>query len=53
MRDITYLNSQHLDELGLNMSEIVDILEVVFRHKAAGETAMPPKIFFHHDGDRF
>jgi len=53
MRDIRYLNSDHLDALNLGMSEIVDILEDVFRHKAAGDTGMPPKVFFHHDGDRF
>jgi ornithine cyclodeaminase/alanine dehydrogenase len=53
MRDITYLNSDHLDDLNLDMAEIVDMLESVFRLKAAGAVGMPPKIFFHHDGDRF
>ncbi len=53
MREITYLNSGHLDELNLSMAEIVDILESAFRLKAAGNISMPPKIFFHHDGDRF
>ena len=53
MRDITYLNSDHLDMLNLDMPQIVDILEASFRHKAAGHTSMPPKIFFHQDNDRF
>ena len=48
MREIIYLNSDHLDELNFEMPEVVDILEMAFRHKAAGDTQMPPKIFFHH-----
>ncbi len=53
LQDIRYLNSAHLDSLGLEMSKIVDVLEEMFRYKAAGETLMPPKIFFHIEGDRF
>ena len=50
---ILYLNEESLESLDLNMSMIVDILEDMFRLKAAGETLMPPKIFFHLEGDRF
>ena len=53
MNELLYLNAFHLDTLDLGMSDIVDILEEVFRHKAAGETRMPPKMFFYTDGDRF
>ncbi|MCH9027107.1 MAG: ornithine cyclodeaminase family protein [Proteobacteria bacterium] len=53
MREIIYLNQSHLDSLDLNLSCIVDVLEDVFRHKAAGDTVMPPKIFFHLQEDRF
>ncbi len=50
--DILYLGAKDLDGLGLGMPEIVNILEDVFRHKAAGNTVNPPKIFFHFDQDR-
>jgi len=50
--DILYLGAADLDALGLGMPEIVDILEDVFRHKAAGDTVNPPKIFFQFDPDR-
>ncbi len=53
LQDITYLNETHLDSLDLHMSDIVDILEEMFRFKADGHTLMPPKIFFHLEGDRF
>ena len=53
MNELLYLNASHLDALDLGMSDIVDILEKVFRHKAAGGTRMPPKMFFYTDGDRF
>ena len=53
MNELLYLNASHLDALDLGMSEIVDILEEVFRHKAAGDTRMPPKMFFYTGGDRF
>ena len=53
MNELLYLNASHLDALDLGMSDIVDILEEVFRHKAAGDTVMPPKMFFYTEGDRF
>ena len=53
MNELLYLNASHLDALNLGMSDIVDILEEVFRHKAAGDTRMPPKMFFYTGGDRF
>ena len=53
IRDIVYLNEAHLDALDLDLSRIVDILDEIFRHKAAGDTLMPPKIFFHVPDDRF
>ncbi len=52
-RPVRYLSGADLDGLGLGMGALVDILEKAFRAKAAGETAMPPKIFFHRDGPRF
>jgi ornithine cyclodeaminase/alanine dehydrogenase-like protein (mu-crystallin family) len=51
--DILYLNSHDLEALGMSCSEIVPILEEMFRRKAAGATVMPPKIFFHRRGPRF
>ncbi len=53
MRDIVYLNETHLDGLDLDPAALVDVLEDVFRHKAAGAAEMPPKVFFHVAGDRF
>ena len=53
MTDLLYLNASHLDALDLGMSDIVDILEEVFRHKATGVTRNPPKMFFYTEGDRF
>ena len=44
---ILYLNAASLDSLGLELSDIVDILDDMFRLKAEGHTIMPPKIFFH------
>ncbi len=51
--DILYLGGADLESLGLSMAEIVPILEEMFRHKTAGRTIMPPKIFFHRDGPQF
>ena len=51
--DLLYLNASHLDSLDLSMSDLVDVLEEVFRHKAAGDSLMPPKMFFYTRGDRF
>ncbi len=53
MGKILYLNAEDLESLDLDMSTIVDTLEDMFRLKAAGKTLMPPKIFFHLEGDRF
>ncbi len=53
MRDILYLNESHLETLDLDLRSIVDILERVFAYKAAGETLMPPKVFFQIPPDRF
>lgn len=53
MREIIYLNEAHLDSLDLELASIVNILEELFRYKAAGDTLMPPKLFFHLPGDRF
>ena len=52
-QDLLYLNASHLDALDLAISDLVDVLEDVFRHKAAGDTRMPPKMFFYTRGDRF
>src|SRR5205807_3632658 len=48
-----FLSGTDLDALDLSMAEIVPILEDMFRHKAAGRTMMPPKIFFHRRGPQF
>jgi len=50
---ILFLSGTDLDALGLSVVEIVPLLEAMFRHKAAGRTVMPPKIFFHRDGPQF
>lgn len=52
-RIIRYLNSRHLDSLGINPSLMVDAMEDVFRLRHGGNTHMPPKIFFHLEADRF
>jgi ornithine cyclodeaminase/alanine dehydrogenase-like protein (mu-crystallin family) len=51
--NILYLSSQDLDAIGLSMTEIVPILEAMFRLKAEGGTVLPPKIFFHRNGPPF
>jgi ornithine cyclodeaminase/alanine dehydrogenase len=53
VEDILFLSGTDLDALDLSMAEIVPILEDMFRHKAAGRTMMPPKIFFHRGGPQF
>jgi ornithine cyclodeaminase/alanine dehydrogenase len=53
IKNIRYLNAAALDDLGLSIGGIVDILENLFREKAKGELFMPPKIFFHRHGPRF
>jgi ornithine cyclodeaminase/alanine dehydrogenase len=50
---ILYLSNRDLEQLGLSLGEIVPILEAMFRRKASGDTAQPPKIFFHRGGPRF
>jgi len=50
---ILYLSNRDLEQLGLSLGEIVPILEEMFRRKASGGTAQPPKIFFHRGGPRF
>ncbi len=52
-KEILFINYEQMDSLGVNVIDIVDILEKVFVHKAGGETLMPPKIFFHRGGSRF
>ena len=52
-KSIRFLSRADLDTLGLGMGDIIDILEVAFRAKAAGKVIMPPKIFFHRLGPRF
>jgi len=51
--DVRYLSAAQLDQLGLTMAQIIDILEAAFRAKAEGKVMMPPKIFFHRNGPRF
>jgi ornithine cyclodeaminase/alanine dehydrogenase-like protein (mu-crystallin family) len=53
MKDILYLNNEHLEELKLDKTDIVNILETMFRQKAEGATQMPPKVWFYRDQDRF
>lgn len=53
MNDILYLNNEHLDQLRLDKTDIVNILETMFRQKAQGSTQMPPKVWFYRDQDRF
>ena len=50
---IRFLSRADLDTLGLEMGEVIDLLEAAFRAKAAGKVIMPPKIFFHRHGPRF
>ncbi|NIM71206.1 MAG: hypothetical protein GTN86_11875 [Xanthomonadales bacterium] len=53
MEQILYLNHAQLESLGLDMPALIDLLEGAFRQQAAGQVQMPPKIFFHTEGDRF
>lgn len=50
---VLYLSAMDLEKLGLDMSQIIAILEEAFRAKAANKVVMPPKIFFHRSGPRF
>ena len=52
-KSIRFLSHANLGTLGLEVGEIIDILEAAFRVKAAGNVFMPPKIFFHRHGPRF
>ena len=47
------LSRRDLDSLGLEMIEIVDLLEEMFRQRASTEMINPPKIFEHRSDARF
>ena len=50
---IVYLSEADLDALDIGMPRLVDVLEAAFRLKHAPDTWLPPKIFYHVEGDRF
>ena len=47
------LSRRDLDSLGLEMIEIVDLLEEMFRRRASTGMVNPPKIFEHRSDSRF
>ncbi len=51
---ILYLSNAEVKEVGLNMAEIIDALEIAFKEKGEGRTEIPPKPGVHPgDGDNF
>ena len=48
-----YLSFADVQAVGLPMTEIIDLLETMFRDKAAGQVEMPPKIGVHTLPDAF
>ena len=51
---LLYLSQADVIETGLQMSEIIDLLEIAFREKGAGRVEMPPKPGIHPgEGDNF
>ena len=50
---ILYCSRAEMDRIGPSLSEIVDLLETVFRLKGEGKTAMPPKHWIERSNDRF
>lgn len=50
---ILYLSQTDVTSIGLEMAEIIDALEAMFREKAAGRTEMPPKPGIHPFPDAF
>jgi ornithine cyclodeaminase/alanine dehydrogenase-like protein (mu-crystallin family) len=51
---ILYLSQSEVISAGLNMSEIIELLEIAFKEKGGGRVEMPPKPGIHPgDGDNF
>jgi ornithine cyclodeaminase/alanine dehydrogenase-like protein (mu-crystallin family) len=50
---LRYLSRRDVESLGIPMSEVVAIVEEMFREKGAGHAEMPPKPGIHPAGDAF
>lgn len=44
---LLYLTASDMQSLGVTVADVARLLEEVFRHKAAGETVVPPGTLFH------
>lgn len=51
--NILYLSKSDIIKIGLEMAEIIDIVERVFQEKAKGNVEMPPKPGIHPEPDAF
>jgi ornithine cyclodeaminase/alanine dehydrogenase-like protein (mu-crystallin family) len=50
---ILYLSREAVKQLGLNMAEIVGVVEAAFKDKGHGKVEMPPKPGIHTRPDAF
>ncbi|MCJ8330831.1 MAG: ornithine cyclodeaminase family protein [Lentisphaeria bacterium] len=55
MTDISllYLSKKDVEEVGLSMTEIIDVLDLMFKEKGEGRVEMPPKPGIHTRKDAF
>lgn len=51
--ELTILSSADMDELGLDIGQITELLEGAFLSKAGAAVVMPPKVWFYRSGPRF
>jgi len=51
--NVLYLSKKDMSEINLSMSEIIDILEIMFIEKGNGRVEMPPKPGIHPGNDAF
>jgi len=51
--EVLYLSRENVEEAGLTMAEIIDIVEEVLREKGEGRVEMPPKPGVHPKTDAF
>jgi len=53
MNQLLYLSQADVDAVGLQMADVIDALEQMFREKGAGQVEMPPKPGIHTRPDAF
>ena len=52
-QQLLYLSLADVEQVGLEMATVIDLLEQAFREKGAGKVEMPPKPGIHTQPDAF